>query len=118
MFRYGFVSADLSTWLFCRGHLGLAAWCGFSTLLKTLWRPLDVCSWLVVSKMGCCLLDITQYPFFFHISYNIKCSKFFSNLTKCSSDHLTCSYNHIRCFSYLLKYSSNPIVSSNSLVTL
>ena len=47
MFRYSFVSADLFTWLFCRGYLGLAAWCGFSTLLKTLWRPLDVCSWLV-----------------------------------------------------------------------
>ena len=72
MFRYSFVSADLSTWLFCRGHLGLAAWCGFSTLLKTLWRPLDACSWLVVSEMGCCLLDITPYPFFFHIEANLE----------------------------------------------
>ena len=32
MFRYSFVSADLSTWLIYRGHLGLAAWCGFFTL--------------------------------------------------------------------------------------
>ena len=40
-------SADLSTWLFFLGHLGLATWCGFSTVLKTLWRPLDVCSWVV-----------------------------------------------------------------------
>ena len=118
MFRYGFVSADLSTWLFCRGPFRVCCMVWVFHFVEDLVATLDVCSWLVVSKMGCCLLDITQYPFFFHISYNIKCSKFFSNLTKCSSDHLTCSYNHIRCFSYLLKYSSNPIVSSNSLVTL
>ena len=86
MIRCSYMSADLLFWLFYRGLLRLTAWCRCSASMKTLWRPLDVCSWLVYFGGG--MLSSRHYSmsvlFFMYNRIFAKC------IFTCRCRHFNC----------------------------